>query len=517
MSEPARVPDLDKDIAALVQPFDEYNRELVDNVHPTSWVNPEPKEKYQLVVIGGGTAGLVSAAIGAALGADVAMIERRMLGGDCLNYGCVPSKALIAAARAWQEARRVAARFGGPAAEGEGDFAAVMERMRRLRAGISHHDSASRFDELGVDVFIGEGRFSSSQTISVGDQELRFRRAIIATGARPATPAIPGFDEAGYLTNESIFTLTELPKRLGVIGGGPIGCELAQSFARFGSHVTIFDLAPQVLFREDPDAAAVVQAALVDDGVALELGCTIQQIETSDQGKVVVTEDDGAIGRTEVDEILLAVGRLPNVDGIGLEQAGVEFDPRVGVTVDDRLQTTNSRVFAVGDVASKYKFTHMADALAGIAVQNSLFFGRARASRLVVPWCTYTSPEIAHVGMYETDAMQQGLEVETITVPMAEVDRSILEGTTDGFLRVHLKRGSDQILGATLVSEHAGDIISELTVAITHGIGLGKLAATIHPYPTQAEVIRKAANEWRKTKLTPTAKKVFGAFFKVFR
>ena len=508
---------LPPDLAALVEPLDHHNRELVDNVHPSGWINPEPQDRYHLVVLGAGTGGLVSAAIGAALGARVALIERRLMGGDCLNHGCVPSKALIAAARSWQEARRSQARFGGPEVAGEGDFATVMERMRRLRAGISHHDSAERFRDLGVDVFLGEGRFTGRDTVQVGDRELRFRRAIIATGGRPTKPGIAGFDEAGYFTNETIFSLTELPRRLGVIGAGPIGCELAQVFARFGSEVTVFDLAPQILINEDPDAAQVVQDAMRAEGIAFELGCVLERIEVLPTGKILVAEEKGHLVDAEVDEILLAVGRTPSVEGLGLEEAGVAFHARTGVDVDDRLRTTNRRIYAVGDVASRYQFTHVADAQAAMAVQNALFFGRARASKLVIPWCTYTNPEIAHVGLYARDAAQRGLEVDTITVQLADVDRAILEDTTEGFLRIHLKRGTDRILGATLVAEHAGEIISELTAAITNGIGLGKLASTIHPYPTRAEVIRKAANEWRKARLTPTAKRVLGVFFRIFR
>jgi pyruvate/2-oxoglutarate dehydrogenase complex dihydrolipoamide dehydrogenase (E3) component len=509
-------PGLNPEIARLVEPFDRHNEQLVENVRPPAWVNPEPTDRYHLVVIGAGTAGLVSAAGAAGLGAKVALIERRLLGGDCLNYGCVPSKAVIRAARSWHDARTGSQRFGAPAATGEGDFGAAMERMRRLRASISRHDSASRFAGLGVDVFIGEGRFVAGDAVEVAGQRLQFRRAVVASGARPLAPPIPGLDDVGFLTNEDFFTLTELPRRLGVIGGGPIGCEMAQTFARFGSVVTLFDMSPHVLPREDADAAEVVQSALVRDGVGLELGIRVGRVERVGDGIAVEFERGGETHTARVDQLLVAVGRAPNVEGMGLEAAGVEFD-RAGVKVDDRLRTTNKLVYAVGDVASRFKFTHVADALARIAIQNSLFFGRAKASDLVVPWCTFTSPEIAHVGMYAQDARDAGLEIDTVTIPLTDNDRAVLEGADEGFLRVHLQQGKDRILGATLVAEHAGDMIGELSLAVTAGVGLGRIASVIHPYPTQAEVIKKAADTWRRGKLTPFVQKVFGLFFRLFR
>ncbi len=515
MSDPVRA-GLDPEIARLVEPLDRHNERLVENVHPPAWVNPEPADRYHLVVVGAGTAGLVCAAGAAGLGARVALIERRLLGGDCLNYGCVPSKAIIRAARAWHDARTGAERFGAPAAAGEGDFGFAMERMRRLRAAISRHDSASRFTGLGVDVFIGEGRFVAGDAVEVAGRRLRFRRAVVASGARPFVPPIAGLDGVDFLTNEDFFTLTELPPRLGVVGGGPIGCEMAQAFARFGSRVTLFDMSPHLLPREDADAAAIVEQALVSDGVGLELGVQVSRVARTAGGIEVAFDRDGETGSATVDRLLVAVGRAANVEGMGLEAAGVDFDRR-GVRVDDRLRTSNPRVYAVGDVASKYKFTHMADALARIAIQNALFFGRAKASGLVVPWCTFTSPEIAHVGMYEEDARAAGHAVDTVTVPLGENDRAVLEGADEGFLRVHLEKGKDRILGATLVADHAGDMIGELSLAITTGIGLGRIAGVIHPYPTQAEVIKKAADTWRRGKLTPFVKKVFELFFRLFR
>jgi len=499
---------IDPHLLRDLQPLDEYNSALLNAVHPPVWTNPTPSGRYNMVVIGGGTAGLVTAAGAAGMGAKVALIERRLLGGDCLNFGCVPSKALIRSARAVAEARN-SGELGVRGADGaHADFGAVMGRMRRLRAQIAPHDSAERFRSLGIDVFIGEAKCTGSDTISVGGQSLRFARACIATGARPAAPSIPGLAEAGFLNNENVFTLTELPRRLAVLGSGPIGCELAQSFARFGSSVTVIEMAQQILPREDRDAAEFVIRAMRRDAVAFKLSTSVVRVERTASGKTLILKTAGGEERLEVDEILVGIGRAPNVEGMGLEAAGVKFDARNGVEVTDGLRTTNSRIYAAGDVCSKYKFTHAADAMSRIVIQNALFFGRAKASRLVMPWCTFTDPEIAHVGLYEKDAQEQGIATHTIAVELGKVDRAILDGE-DGLLKVLLKKGTDQILGATLVSRHAGETISELTTAMTHGLGLRKLASVIHPYPTQAEVIKRAADAYNRTRLTPGVKKLF--------
>jgi pyruvate/2-oxoglutarate dehydrogenase complex dihydrolipoamide dehydrogenase (E3) component len=506
-----------------VEPQDEFNRQLLANVHPSDWVNPEPAERYHLVVIGAGTAGLVSAKGAAGLGARVALIERHLMGGDCLNVGCVPSKGLIRASRAWEDARTAAERFGGPAvpADAEGDFGFAMRRMRRLRAGISQVDSAEAARKSGVDVFLGDGCFVSPDTIEVGGaggQRLKFRRAVIASGARAAQPPVPGLAETGFHTNETIFNLTERPRRLVVIGGGPIGCEMAQSFARFGTRVTHLVQEKHVLPREDADAAEIVQQAMLRDGVQFEFGMKVVEARRQGADKVVVFEREGARHEVVVDEILVAAGRAPNVEGMGLEAAGVRFGKR-GVEVDDHLRTSNPHVYACGDVASRFQFTHIADAQARIVIQNALFFGHSKVSALTIPWCTYTSPEVAHVGLHTREAEEKGIQVDTLTVHLADVDRAILDGDDEGFLRLHLEKGSKEgkILGATLVAEHAGDMIGELCLAITHGIGLGKIASVIHPYPTQGEVVKKAADTWRRGKLTPAVKKGFSWFFRTVR
>ncbi len=494
--------------AADLQPWDEHNRRLHAQVHPADWVNPAPAPRYNLVVIGGGTAGLVTAAGAAGLGAKVALIERHLLGGDCLNVGCVPSTALIRAARAAAEVRR-AGDFGmRVAGEVSVDFAAVMERMRRLRADLSPHDSAQRFRELGVDVFIGDGKFTGRDTVQVGGATLRFAHAVIATGARAAAPAIPGLDTVPYLTNETLFSLTTLPKRLGVIGAGPIGCEMAQSFARFGAEVFLVESINGVLPREDRDAAMILQAALLRDGVKLLGGGKNLRLTKAPEGVRLLVESHGRDRDLVVDQLLLAVGRAPNVEGLGLEKAGVEFGKK-GVVVDDNLRTTNPRVFACGDICSPYQFTHAADFMARIVIQNALFKGRKKASALVIPWCTYTAPEIAHVGLYPREAKAKGIELDTFTQQMGKVDRAILDGEDEGFVRVHVRKGTDEILGATIVAAHAGDLIGELSVAMTNRIGLGKIAGAIHPYPTQAEAIRKVGDLYNRTRLTPFVKSLF--------
>jgi len=490
-----------------LEPPDEFNRQLQSNVHPTDWTNPQPSGRYNLVVIGAGTAGLVTAAGAAGLGAKVALIERNLMGGDCLNVGCVPSKGLIAAAR-MAAAIDKAREFGvNLPKETDVDFGAVMRRMRRLRARISPNDSAQRFRDLGIDVYFGQGRFLDSQSIDVEGTTLRFKRAVIATGARAAAPPIPGLQSVDYLTNETLFSLTERPHRLGIIGAGPIGCEMAQAFAQLGSEVLLIEAEHGILPREDRDAAEVVQKAMVGDGV--RLFCCGKDLQVRNENGIGLTvESHGQRYDELVDQLLVSVGRAPNVEHLNLEAVGVDYD-RKGVKVDDRLRTTNPRIFAAGDICSPYQFTHAADFMARIVIQNTLFFGRARASRLVIPWCTYTSPEIAHVGINESQAERQGLLIDTFIQPFHDVDRAILAGDEEGFVKVHVKRGTDKIIGATIVASHAGDLISELTLAMTHGLGLKQVGSTIHPYPTHAEAVRKLGDQYNRTRLTPGIKKLF--------
>ena len=492
----------------VVEPWDEHNQTLVRNVHPGDWVNPEPVPRYNLVVIGAGTAGLVTAAGAAGLGAKVALVERHLMGGDCLNVGCVPSKALLRAARAWADVRDAGA-FGVEVPSGARvNFPFLMERMRRLRAQISRTDSARRFRDLGVDVFLGEGRFSGPDAVEVGGTILRFKRAVIATGARAAAPLIPGLAEVGYLTNETVFNLTELPRRLAVIGAGPIGCELAQAFARFGSRVYLIEAQHGILPNEDRDAAEIVLGALVRDGVTLLCCGGDLKVATDAGGKRLTIGSHGRQYDIVVDEILVGVGRRPNIENLGLDSAGVVVE-KTGVRVNDRLQTTNPRIYAAGDVCSPYKFTHNSDFQARIVIQNALFLGRAKASALTIPWCTYTDPEIAHAGMYEREAQAKGLSVRTFVQELGDVDRAVLDGEAEGFVKVLVRAGTDKILGATVVARHAGEMLPELTLAVGHGLGLGKIGTTIHTYPTQAEAIRKLGDAYNRTRLTPLLKKAF--------
>jgi len=502
------------DGSAEILPLDENNRMLISNVHPGGWLNPEPAGRYNLVVIGAGTAGLVAAAGAAGLGAKVALVERHLMGGDCLNFGCVPSKGIIRAARAIHDCRTSQA-FGIAGGECLSiDFASVMTRMRRIRSEISRHDSAERFrDELGVDVFFGTGRFTGHDVIEVDGKQLRFKRAAVCTGARAAAPPIPGLAEAGYLTNETVFSLTDLPPRLAVIGAGPIGCELAQAFARFGSRVTLIEVASRILGHEDRDAAEILHNIFVCEGIDLRLGVKIASVEMRGNERVLHLERGEQKAELAVDAILVGAGRSANVEGLGLETAGISFD-RTGVKVSDTLRTTNPRVYAAGDICSPYKFTHTADAMARILIANALFMGSQRSSALTVPWCTYTDPEVAHVGTDEQIAQEKGIAITTLTVPLSDVDRARLDGESKGFARVHLRKGTDKILGATIVARHAGEMINEFSLAITSGLGLSAVGRTIHPYPTQAEIAKKLADAHNRTRLTPFVRKAFSVWLK---
>ena len=513
------------DVPAALLADDPHDRALLAQVHPADWVNPTPRDRYHLVVIGAGTGGLVTAAAAAGLGATVALVERELMGGDCLNVGCVPSKALIRAARAWHAAGSTAREFGDPtdaadrgARPTEADFVAAMDRLRRLRARLSPVDGAARFRDLGVDVFLGQGQFADANTVTVGAHRLSFRRAVIATGARAALPDVPGLADVGCLTNETIFALTSRPAHLLVLGGGPVGCEMAQAFARLGSAVTLVAKGPRLLTHDDPDAAAAVARALVRDGVEVVLEATVVRASRGADGARVlhVRAAGGAERAIAGDQLLVAAGRAPNVDGMGLDVANVAHT-RAGVTVDDRLRTSNPRIYAVGDVCSTLKFTHLADFQARTVVQNALFYGRAKASALVVPWATYTSPEVAQVGLTVEAAQAAGKAADVVTVPFHDVDRAILDGAEDGFVRVVLAKGTDRILGVTVVAEHAGELIGEATLAMTAGLGLGAIGKTIHPYPTQAEAFRKAADVWRRGKLTSRVKALFRIWFRLVR
>jgi pyruvate/2-oxoglutarate dehydrogenase complex dihydrolipoamide dehydrogenase (E3) component len=494
--------------AIVVPPPDAHNAALVANVHPPDWKNPTPDGRYNLVVIGAGTAGLITSLVAASLGAKVALVERHLMGGDCLNVGCVPSKALIRSAQLAHDARQRAP-----------DFAAAMERMREIRARISHDDAAKRYrDEFGVEIFFGNARFTGRGSVDVDGTTLAFAKAVVASGARAAAPPVPGLAEAGYLDNETVFALTSLPRRLAVIGAGPIGCELAQAFRRLGAEVSLFDVADQILIREDPDAAAIVQQALVREGVELVLGARLERVERRGSEKLVHVAGRGALA---FDEILVGAGRKPNVEALGLEAAGVAYDPARGIAIDDFLRTTNPRIYAAGDCAMEWKFTHAADAAAKLVVQNALFsfgpIGRKRLSALVMPWCTYTDPEVAHVGLYERDAEARGIALDTYQVPIARANRAVTDGQEDGLVKLHAKRGTGEVVGATVVAAHAGELITQLTLAITQKIPLGAFASVIYPYPTQGEAIKAAAGLHTRARLTPRVKRLFTALMRLRR
>lgn len=484
---------------------DVHDRALAELTHPPDWVSPEPADRYSLVVLGGGPAGLVAALGAAGLGARVALVEKGRLGGDCLVHGCVPSKAVLRAAHA-VGAVREAHRFGVAAEVKAVDVGAVMERMRRIRAGIAPHDSADRLRREGVDVFLGEARFIGSDAVQVGETVLKFHRCCIATGARAARPPIPGLDEVGVLTNEELFALTEAPERLVIVGAGVIGTEMAQAFARLGSCVALVDHAEQVLGREDPDAAAVVRAALEEAGVDLHLGGGVERFEREGEDRVTVLKGGE---RLVSDAILLAVGRSPNVD-LELEKADIRYDRR-GVQVDDRLRTSNPRVFAAGDVIGQAQLTHAADFHARIVIQNALFHGRKKVSSLVIPRVVYTHPELAAVGVTGAEAERDG-RLTAWTVGIGETDRGRTDGESAGFCRVWADR-KGRIHGAVLVGEHAGELLAPVTLAMTHGLGLSAFASTIHPYPTRSEVLFKVASAWNRERLPGWAKKLLAWWF----
>ena len=496
---------------------DPAERERMHNVRPPDWCNPPPAQRYNLVIVGAGTAGLVAARDAAALGAKVALIERDLLGGTCLNIGCVPSKAIIRTSRLYAEMRH-ADQYGAQIpADIRVEFAAVMQRVRGIRARISRADSVRRLVAAGVDVFFGQASFTGTDALKVDGATLHFKKALIATGARPDTPSIPGLAEAGYLTNENAFDLTEPPRRLLVIGGGPLGCEMAQAFCRFGVQTIIVQKRPLFLPREERDAAQILSDAFARDGIEVRLNTRAVNVRAEGGQKIVDLVSDDYQSTVAVDAILTGTGRVPNVDGLNLEAAGVEYDIHHGIGVDDFLQTSNRRIYAAGDACLKHKFNDTADASARIVVQNALFLGRQRLSALTIPWCTYTDPEIAHVGLYVRQARERDIPVKTFTIPMHDVDRAIADDEEAGFVKIHVKERTDQILGATIVARHAGEMISEITLAMVAGIGLRTLARVIHAYPTQAEAIKKAADAYNRTRLTPRAQRVATAWLRWLR
>jgi pyruvate/2-oxoglutarate dehydrogenase complex dihydrolipoamide dehydrogenase (E3) component len=451
-------------------------------VFPADYRNPTPAARYNLTVIGAGPAGLVTAIVAAGLGARVALVERHAMGGDCLNVGCVPSKTLLAAASA-----------GAP-------FASALERVRAVRAAIAVHDSVERYTAAGVDVFLGDASFASAHEIRVGEATLRTRRTVIATGARAHVPPLPGLADVAPLTNETVFDLSEQPGRLAVLGAGSVGCELAQAFARLGTQVELLELAPQILPQEEPEAAQRVADALVRDGVRLRLGARVVSAARTGATKTLRLADGTPV---IADEVLVAAGRARNVEELALERAGVRADPTSGIAVNARLETSHPHIYAAGDVCSALQFTHVADAQARIAVRNALFPGNARADRLVIPWCTYTRPELAHLGASSRALDRAGRAFDRYRVEFGELDRGRTDDAADGYAEVLTARGTDRILGATIVGKDAGEQLSPLVLALTRGLGLKGLGSLVLPYPTRSEYLRRIIDAYSRTRLTP--------------
>ncbi|MCZ6745738.1 MAG: FAD-dependent oxidoreductase [Acidobacteria bacterium] len=474
--------------------------------------------QYNAVVMGSGPGGLVAAAGLAGLGARVALVERDRMGGDCLNTGCVPSKALIASARV-AHLQRHADRFGLTPQNGGVDVGRVFERMRRRRAHLAHHDSPERFESLGVHVYHGApGVFLSPEVVQVGNETLHADRFVIATGARAVVPTIPGLKETPHYTNENFFDdLTGAPPSLAIMGGGPIGAEMAQAMSRLGVPTTIIEMGPHLLAREDPDAIEVVNAALAADGVEILTGHTAKEVVPGPVSlgprSVRVTIEQQATGKMlqrEFGALLVAVGRAPNVQGLGLDAAGVAHDPRHGIKVEATLQTSRKHIFAIGDVASPYKFTHVADAQARTVIRNILIpFKPVKFATRVIPWCTYTDPECAHVGHNETSARQAGLDFTIHKFELGDLDRAVLEDAAEGFVKVLADRRG-RILGATVVGAGAGDWIHEYVTAMKHGISLPDLSGMIHAYPTFGEASRRPADAFMRARLTPMARRILG-------
>src|SRR5213083_2178557 len=471
---------------------------------------------YNVVVIGAGTAGLVTAAGTAGLGGRVALIERNLMGGDCLNFGCVPSKALISSARLIQQIRE-SEKWGLDRQSPQFVFEKIFERMRARRAKIAPNDSQERFESLGVDVFRGEARFISPDEIEVNGQKLRAKNFVIATGSRALIPEIEGIDDVPYFTNETVFDqLNAKPESMIVLGGGPIGCELTQTFCRLGTQVTMIQRGDQLLAREDRDVAEFLERRLIDEGVRIIKNVDARSVATTDAGKIALEFLDRQPGRLAertffADALLIAIGRNPNLQSLDLKSAGVDVN-EAGLCVNDYLQTSQRHIYGVGDVIGPFLFTHMADAQARVVVRNILVpfqFLRQKMDYSVVPWCTYVDPEVAHVGLCEKEARQENVDYDLFVVPLQDVDRAVVESEDAGFAKILTRKGSDKILGATIIAPYAGDLLHEFVLAMKAGVGLGTIASTIHAYPTFAELARKAGDKFNKTRLTPLAKKFF--------
>tara|TARA_R110002167_G_C12702920_1_gene653881 strand:+ start:1334 stop:3469 length:2136 start_codon:yes stop_codon:yes gene_type:complete len=480
---------------------------------PVSFAKPKHFEA-NVVVIGAGSAGLVSSIIAAGAKAKVILIEKHRMGGDCLNTGCVPSKAIIRSARIADYIKR-AAEFGIDGAKGQVNFPKVMERIQSVVKAIEPHDSVERYTSLGVECVAGEAMITSPWTVQVGERTITTRSIVLATGARPFVPPIPGLDKVDYLTSDSLWDLRELPKRLLVLGAGPIGCELAQSFARLGAQVTVVDQAPRIMPREDEDVAELVMERFTREGVRVLTGYKADSFERDEQGGVLHVQGEDERLALPFDKVLIAIGRKANVEGFGLEELQLPLTQRGTIEVNEYLQTIYPNIYACGDVAGPYQFTHMASYQAWFAVLNAMLGGlkKFRINYKVVPWATFTDPEVARVGLSEQEAKEQGIEYDLTRYGIDDLDRAIADGEAHGFVKVLTAPGGDRILGATIVGYHAGELLTEFVLAMTHGLGLKKIAATTHIYPTLSEANRFTANAWRSAripkKLLPWAERFF--------
>jgi pyruvate/2-oxoglutarate dehydrogenase complex dihydrolipoamide dehydrogenase (E3) component len=503
-----------------VWPLDEHNTKLLDCVHPRDWPNPDKASDfvYDLIAVGAGAGGLVSAKQSARRGAKSALVEQHLAGGDCLNIGCVPSKALLRCARACAELKRNDLGFPPlDAAAQKADFSKIMERMRRLRAKIAPVDSHEGTVSAGADMYTGKAVFTGTHELQVGGKALKFRKCVVATGGRAMVPPIPGLSEVPYMTNATFFNLTQLPPGLVVIGGGPIGLEMAQAFCRFGSKVTVLEALGRILGPEDVDASKVLHRVLESEGVTILAGLKIENIshlagDPWPEIKICACDSDGKPQTVVCDALMVATGRIPNVEGLDLEKAGVDYAPRVGIKVNDDLTTSNPDILAVGDVINRpeLRFTHMAGTMAGMAVQNALFEGQGlpvnapsnNLSDLVVPRCTYTEPEVASCGIANLDAAaKKGIEVDVYRNDIDHNDRGILEGVEEGgFVKILCRKGTEEIVGGVIVSERAGDMLAELTLAVQNRLGLTAIARTIHPYPTLGEALQQAALNYNRAR-----------------
>ncbi len=466
---------------------------FLDRVRPPQWKNPEPKPCYDLVVLGAGPAGVAAARAARVANLTVALVESHWIGGNSLNFGSVPSKALIRTGRAY-EALVNSEAFGAPAVpEPAAELTAVMSRMRRVRTRIAEYCSVARLQADGIEIFFGDARFAGNNYLSLGAVFLRFKKALIATGARPASPDIPGLEEAGYLTSTSIFEIKTLPQRLAIIGGGPLGCEMAQAFAHMGSRVTILQNEPKFLPQEERDAAEILSRSLSRSGVDTRLNTTVVGARRDQAGLWLDADLNGCKYALSVDAILVSVGRTPNTEGLELAAAGIEVGSDGRVEVDDHLRTRNPDVYAAGDVCMAHKFTNIAETTGRMAIQNAFEQGEQRCSQMIVPWCTYCDPEIAHIGMHIWDARNRSIFVKSYTVMMQDIDRAITDGRDEGFVKIHVRDGTDEIIGATIVASRASEMINEIAVIMNAKVGMRQLAGMLHTYPSQSDAIRLAA------------------------